>query len=352
MLLTDKSTPLQQAHILYDVYKRHNDGLLDLRVHSDAKTEIEKLQHFDADVAGMLRQMLTYYNPKPIVQEFQQYKYADPQLIVPRSNDGAMVGVSEIVKQVQTDIGEWASVGSVSRNVGRVDIGTHEIVYGSKYKAASIAYTSQELDRVTYAKSNNSLGLMVDIVATKMGAVQRAYQRFINDAMAFGMPGYVVYGIHTHPNVTRIKAPYRPGALRTPEENIAIFSLAIEIMNIISANLYSPDVCIGPLSIMNELSMQRVGSSSDLSTLEYLKRNSATKAYIPTKEAETASRTKGSILHFMLRDTDTMGLVTKSMTQLAMPQFRNGEWEVVWDSSVSGVHMDRPYKHLILELPE
>ena len=353
MLLADKSKALQQGHDLYNIYLRHSDGLIDLTKHADAKNEIDRLQRFDSEAAGMLRQALTYYSPKPIVTEYQQYQYADPGKIVPRSGDGAMVGVLEIVKSVYTDIGEWSPVGAISRNVGRVDVGMHEIVYGSKYEAASIAYTSQELDRIAYAKANAStIGAMIDTVQAKMSAVSRAYLRLVNDIMAFGMPGDVVYGLHTHPNVTRIKCPYRPGALRTAEENIAIFTLAISIMNKISGNLYSPDIVIGPMTIMNELTMQRVGASSDLSTLEYIKKNSSVKAYVATKEAESASKSKGAILHFMFRDTDTQGLITKQMTQLAAPQFNtNGEWQVLWDASFSGVHLDRPYKHLILELP-
>jgi hypothetical protein len=135
-------------------------------------------------------------------------------------------------------------------------------------------------------------------------------------------------------------------------ENKALFTLAIAIMNQMSGNRHSPDIVLGPKSIENELTMQTHGTSSDLSTLEFIKRNSSVKGYVSTAETETASRTGGAIMHFMRRTaTDTEGVVTKNMTQLSMPQFVDGEYKVSWDAAVSGVHTNKPFQHVILELP-
>ncbi len=351
-MLDERGKALQQAHILHNLYQSHADGKINLRSDSEARNAIAKFTRFDADLGGMLRQMLTHYVPTPILTETQEYHYADPLKIVTRMNDGALVGVNEITKMVQTDIGEWVSTGEVSRNLGRVDVGMHDIVYASKYKTASIGYTSQELDRISFGRQNNNIGMLVDTVSLKMGAVRRKYQKFLNETFAFGISGQPIYGLHTHPNVTRIKAPYRPGATHTAEENIALFTYAISVMRSLSMNLHAPDIVICPQSVEDELSMQFVGQNAQISTLAYIKANSTVKAFISTPEAEIASRSRGPILHFMYRDTDTQGIVTKAMTQLAMPTYSNGEWVINWDASVSGVHLDRPYKHLILELPE
>ena len=347
-----KIRALTQAHVLHQTFQSHADGLIDLHKDSDARSAIQEVTRMDADTGGMLRSLLTYYNPKAILAEYRQIPYADPAGFVNRSNDGALVGVAEIVKTVKGRIGKWASTGETTRISGRIDINQSEIVYGSEYKMAWIGYTSQELDRAYFAsQSSAKFGLMIDIVADKMSAAQSAYQEFINDVMATGMPSRAIFGIHTHPNIVRIRAPYRPGALRTPEENLALFNLAISVMNNASGNRYDPDIVIGPRAILNELSIQRVGASSDLSVLKYLNANSSIKGYVATSEVETASRSGGAILHFMRRDEDTEGIVTKAMTQLSMPQYRNGEYQVYWDAAVSGVHVNRPFKHVILELP-
>lgn len=346
-----KIQSLIRAHSLYDVYKQHSDGLIDLHNDSDARQAVQLVSRNDADMGGMLRSMLTYYSPKVIRTEYKQTPYADPNGFVNRTNDGAMVGVSEIVRTVIGRSGKWASTGETSRNAGRIDVGMSEITYGSKYKTASIGYTSQELDRVYFASKNTAqFGVMVDVVAEKMNAVAQEYLNFLNEVFAFGMPNLDVFGLHTHPNIVRIKAPYRPGALRTPDENLALFTLAISVMNSISGNRYDPDIVIGPKSIANELSIQRQ-MGSDTSTLKYLTQNSSIKGYVATAETETASRSGGAILHFMRRDEDTQGIVTKSMTQLSTPTWHDGEWKISWDASVSGIHIDRPYKHVILELP-
>lgn len=347
-----KVQSLVRAQALYDVYKQHSDGVINLHNDSDARQAVQMVSRNDADMGGMLRSMLTYYSPKVIRTEYKQNPYADPNGFINRINDGAMVGVSEIVKTVIGRAGKWASTGETTRNAGRIDVGMSEITYGSRYKTASIGYSSQELDRVYFASKNTAqFGIMVDVVAEKMNAAAAAYQEFLNEVFSIGMPSQDVFGLHTHPNIVRIKAPYRPGALRTAEENLALFTLAISVMNSISGNRYDPDIVIGPKSISNELTIQRVGASSDLSVLKYLAANSSIKGYVSTAEAETASRSGGAILHFLRRDDDTQGIVTKAMTQLSVPTWNNGEWKIHWDASVSGVHCDRPYKHVILELP-
>ena len=347
-----KIRALTQAHVLHQTFQSHTDGLIDLHKDSDARNAIQEVSRMDADTGGMLRSLLTYYSPKAIFAEYRQIPYADPNGFVSRLNDGALVGVAEIVKTVKGRIGKWASTGEVSRISGRIDVNQSEIIYGSEYKTAWIGYSSQEIDRAFFAsQSSAKFGMMIDIVADKMQAAKEAYQEFLNDVMAFGIPARSIFGIHTHPNIARIRAPYRPGALRTAEENLALFNLATNIMNSMSGNRYDPDVVIGPRSIMNDLNLQRVGASSDLSTMKYLNLNTSLKGYIATAEAETASRAGGAILHFMRRDEDTEGVVTKAMTQLSMPQWRNGEYQVSWDAAVSGVHVNRPFKHVILELP-
>lgn len=356
MFLVDqdpKVRALNQAHILHSTFQRHADGLIDLTDKSQAHSAVEQVSRMDADTGGMLRSLLTYYSPTPIMTEYREIPYADPNGFVTRRNDGALVGAREITKTIKGRIGKWASTGETTRHSGRIDINQSEITYGSMYKTAWIGYTSQEIDQAYFASQNTAkFGLMIDIVADKMAAAGEAYQEFLNDVMAFGVPSRNIFGVHTHPNVVRIRAPYRPGAQRTVTENKALFTLAIDIMNKMSGNRHSPDIVLGPKSIENELTMQTHGTSSDLSTLGFIKKESSVKGYVSTAEADTASRTGGAILHFMKRTAaDTEGVVIKKMTQLSMPQYVDGEYKVSWDAAVSGVHTNKPFQHVILELP-
>ena len=342
-----------EAHAIHNVFELHSDGRIDLNNAATQKQQFDQMAaRFDSDSAGLLRNALTYYQPKMIVADYAETLYADPGGFVPRTADGTMVGVKEIVKTFVHQVGKWESTGEKNRTGGRIDVGMANITYGSKYKTASIEYSSEELDRISFAQMNGNAGVMIDLVQMKMAAVRDAYNRFINEVMAFGMPDSDVFGLHTHPNVLRIQAPYRPGSLRTRVQNISLFTLAINEMQRISANLFRPDIVIGPSSILTELQTQDTGTAGESSTLKFINDNTSIKAYIPTPEASIGARNGKEILHFMRRDQDTTGLITKTMTQLAVPTFRNGVWEIVWDASVSGVHVDRQFKHVIMELPD
>jgi hypothetical protein len=344
---------LMYAHHLEGIYRMHRDGKIDLRKDSDAREAVQQLtQRVDSDAGNMLRQALTFYDPTPIITEHQEYHYANSKGIVPRMRDGAMPGAKEIVRQLKTRNGKWANTGEVSRNLGRIDVGYGEVVYGVKYKTASIEYTSQELDSISFARSNNQFGLMIDTVADKRAAVDEAYQEAINEVMAFGIPGMSIYGLHNQPLITRVKAPFRPGATHTAQENIALFTFAIGLVYAITGSRHSINTVILDKDVDTELSMQVVGVNADKTTKQFIVENSSIKSFVTTPEAAVASRDRKPVMHFYLRDTDTEGIIPKAMTQIAMPTYTNGVWSINWDAAFSGVHSKRPYKHLILELPE
>lgn len=348
-----RQAALMQAHAIHNVFQLHSDGAIDLNNAMVQKQQFDQMAaRFDSDSAALLRNALIYYVPKVITADYAETLYADPTGFVPRLSDGTMVGVSEIVKTFVHQVGKWESTGEKTRTGGRIDVGVANIVYGTHYKTASIEYSSQELDRISFAQQNGNSAMMVDLVQLKMGAVRDAYNRFINEAMAFGMPDRDVFGLHTHPNILRIQAPYRPGSLRTRVQNIALFTLAINEMQRVSGNLFRPDIVIGPSNILTELQTQDTGTAGESSTLKFINDNTSIKAYIPTPEASGGARNGKEILHFMRRDTDTTGVVPKVMTQLAQPVFDRGCWSIHWDASVGGVHVDRQYKHLIMELPD
>lgn len=350
-MLDERGKALQYATHLESVYQLHHDGKIDLRKDSDARDAVQRLTHMDSDLGGMLSMALRSYDPRPVKTEFPEFNYADPSGIVPRLSDGKYVGKREIVKQVKTRKGKWANTGEVSRGLGRVDVGHSEIVYGVKYKTASIAYTSQELDQIYGAQQNNYIGLAIDTVRDKKEAVVEAYREVINEVMAFGIPGMDIFGFHNHPNVTRIKFPYRPGATQTPEQNIAAFTYAMGTGLDLSGGLHKFSTVVLDQNADNEMSMQFVGLNADKSVKQYIMENSSIKEFKTTPEAEFASRDRKPVMHFYLRDFDTEGIIAKVMTQIAMPTYENGEWRIHWDAAFSGVHLIRPYKHLILELP-
>lgn len=158
---------LLQGHYISNLFQSHLDGEIDLNTDRTRKDEFDKLAHMDSEAANMLRQAYQYYSPKVIMAEFSKNVYADPNGFIRQPQIGGMVGVSEIVKTVMTDVGEWESPGEHNQAGGRVDVGLSNISYGSEYKNAHVQYTSQELDRMAYAKSANNMGVFLDIIAGK-----------------------------------------------------------------------------------------------------------------------------------------------------------------------------------------
>lgn len=329
---------IQESLYLYNGMQAKADGI-----------ELDR-RHMDASVPGLLAQALTYYDPNLLREEYTQFKYADPNLLIPE-NPMQQPGLDTIEKQWIRRVGAWKMVGAASKNYEPIDIDMRSVRYGTKYFGAFIHYSSQDLDRMAAARSLNQVGVIVDLVREKMRAVTEAFDQLKNEMNSLGLPALGLYGIHTHPNIPRKNAAYQMGLNKTAEQNIAILNDITNTIQRLSNQATFANTMIMPNGLLNDLSIQLIGTSGTKSVIQWwLENNRFIKNIEFTKEVDTAGTGGTSIIHAYRREPGRLeSMIPKRMTQLAPPQFNAGRWEVHFDAQVAGVHVNRPLDHLILE---
>lgn len=307
----------------YNVYTRTDDGL------------------------GILKEQLTYYDPRVAEDEFQDYDYADPAGLVPH-NPAEMPGLEIIKKRFMTRIGQWQLMGDRATTLDPIDVTQRDVTYGSKTFGAKIEYTPQELRKITFAQANGNYAPVADLISQKMSAVQETYKKLINEVNSLGFPALGVYGLHTHPNLPRAVSPYLLGSARTADENIAVLTLMVNLIleNSRQVRAAAPDTLVMPIGLAQELSLQTRSTSSDISTLQFfLKNNKYIKGIESTPECTT-------FIHAYKRDASRLEAMIPMRMKQEMPitaDAASGVYTTRFACEVSGVHVTRPYDHLILE---
>jgi hypothetical protein len=326
-----------------------------LQLYAGLKARVDGVDHnletkFDAGVTGMLAQALRYYDPDLLRTEYQPFRYADPAGLVPE-NPTQMPGVDTVEKQWIDRVGAWKMVGPHSTNTEAIDVNMRSVRYGAKYFEAHIMYTTQELDRMAMARSQNNVGVIVDIVREKMRAVTEAYEQLRNSINSLGLPRQGIYGLHTHPNISRITAAYQLGLGQSAENNIAVLKDISTTIRRRSKQATAPNTLIMPDGLAQELSAQQYGTAGQISTLQwFLKNDMYIKDIEVTPEADTAGTGGVSIIHAYRREATRIESMTpKRMTQKHAPYIDRGAWRIDFDAQLSGVHANRPLDHLIME---
>ena len=317
------------------------------RLDSENTMPVVSGARLDAVSAGHLQEYLTHYSPELIREEYPEYKYAAG--LVPLDSR-EYVGVQQIKKTRITRIGKWSrsSDGNVSK--AAIDIGMDEVDYGSASFDAHITFTVDELDAIDFARRHRSMGVIVDTVSEKVRAAQESYQELINRIMAFGSTRQGVYGLHTHPGVTKVKAPYKMGINQTADNNIAIFAAMLRIASRISGQRSRPDVGLIPDQLAIDLSQQEKNTSAGISTLKYFLESAqgVRMSMDSTPEMDTAGPGSTTAIHFYRLDpTRLQGCVPKRMRQVTDPVYTNGAWRTDFHCAISGAHLVRPYDHVM-----
>lgn len=302
------------------------------------------------DAIGHLQEALTYYDPTLLRTEFQEYKYADPALLVPH-NPMQAPGLDSILKQWITRRGRWRMAAEATTNTPPLDIETRDIRYGFKYFEAHIEYTTRELDQIQTATQLNNVGLVIDRVQEKMRAVEEAYQETLNEVNSTGFPLLGMYGLHTHPNIQRIQSPNLLGLDRSSDENIAALTLISQRIRANSRQRSYADILVMPDGLAQELNQQKVGDSADRSTLDwFLAHDPWIQDIEITPEIETVGPNNSPIIHAYRRDPSRVEcMIPKPMSQKSAPYQQNGRWRLDFDCQFGGVHVVRPYDHAIIE---
>jgi hypothetical protein len=159
--------------------------------------------------------------------------------------------------------------------------------------------------------------------------------------------------MHTHPDVPRYVAPYRLGLSRTADENLALLAVFAKQIRANTAQKEIPTTLLLPDSMIQELSLQKVGDAGNTSTLQFFLDNNAYITEVDTTpELDTAGPSGTPIAQAYRRDPRKVKtLVPKKKTQIGPIQFVAGEYRVDFDAQLGGVHFRRPYSSLIMEFP-
>ena len=301
----------------------------------------------DAMSAGHLQEYLTHYSPELIREEYPEYKYAAGLVPIDARE---YVGVKQIKRTRITRIGQWSRSSDANVSKAPIDIGMDDVDYGSASFDAHITFTVDELDSIDFARRHRSMGVIVDTVSEKVRAVQESYQELINRIMAFGSVRQGVYGLHTHPGVTKVKAPYKMGLSRTPDENIAIFAEMLRIVSKASGQRTQLNAMLVPDQLAIDLDQQQRSTASDTSTLTSFL-NSARGRNIDmeaTPEMDTAGPGETTAIHaYRLDPARLQGCVPKRMRQVTDPVYTPGAWRTDFHCAISGAHLVRPYDHIM-----
>nr|WP_250564787.1 major capsid family protein [Adonisia turfae] len=195
------------------------------------------------------------------------------------------------------------------------------------------------------------MGAIVDTTREKVRAVQESYQELINRIMAFGSVRQGVYGLHTHPGITKVKAPYKMGLQQSADNNIAIFAAMLRIASRISGQRSKPDAGLIPDQLAIDLGQQEKNTTAGISTLKYfLESPQGLRMNLDsTPEMDTAGPGGTTAIHFYrLAPTRLQGVVPKQMRQVTDPVYVNGVWRTDFHCSISGAHVARPYDHVMM----
>lgn len=301
------------------------------------------------DNAGIINEALRYVIPQLDRTEFEEYKYADPDRLLPR-NPLTAPGVDTLVRQRVTAIGQWKLAADYATNVESIDYAIDRVTYTAKYFRAHIEYSQEELDRMQFVRQNMP-SAAVNITQEKMLAVQETYMQLLNRMFSNGLPQAGIFGLHTHPDVPRITAPLTLSSTNTAAQNLATLRLFNQTIRANTAQREYADTLLLPDSVIFDLSMQVVSSAGNVSVLQYFLDNDPYIQFIETApELDTAGPNGTRIAQAYRRDpnkVDTM--IAKPMTQLGGVQFNSGVYRIDFDAQISGVHFRRPYSSLIME---
>lgn len=319
----------------------------------DAGSDIPPMPLFDgirldASSSGYLREALTSYDPRLLRDEYPERKYANG--IVPISSK-EMVGVRNIHRTRVTRVGNWRMSGEGNSTAPPIDIGLGDVEYGNYYFDAHIKFTTKELDEMAFQRRAGQVRPIVDTVREKMRAVNESYQDLLNRCFSTGYADKNIYGLHSHPGIAKVKSPYKIGlTVSTPDAAIAVLTLGRKVARANSGQATYIDTMVMPDGLMTELNQQTRNTAASVSTLQsFFNNDPDIRQIATTPEADYAGPGGTSLLHFYRKDANRVeACIPKRMRQKAAPYLQNGHYRVDFDCSISGVHVVRPYDHVIV----
>ena len=302
----------------------------------------------DAFDVGFIERALTQVMPELERTEFQEYMWAD--MLVPM-DERVSPGVDQIEYYRLTYVGAWQLVRDYTNNVNPADFYLEKVVYPSHYFGQHYSYTTQQLDRISFARRNAQSQMAIDITREKYMAVEEGFRQLKNRLFSLGDPDVGIFGALTHPDVPRLISPYTLGFAQTADENLAVLNLMVRTIVNSTNKVERPDVLLLPILQLEQLQQQRMSTAADKSVIQYFLETNSHIQYIDSVPELSGAGPAGEDLAIAYRrDSRKMvGSCPKPMTMIGPPQPDAYQLSVYFDAQVSGVHYKRPLSALIME---
>jgi hypothetical protein len=299
----------------------------------------------------MIQQSLNYIDPQIIFTDYGPYQFAIPNLLIPQ-NGQQLIGVDTITRYRLTMTGAWRLAGDTTTNKTKADAYLQPVQYGNKYFEQGFSYSSQELDRQSFAASNRNGGPLLDITQIKRQAVEEGWYQKLDQLLSIGLPRIGIFGLLNHPDASRISMPAM-GAGISADNNLAglqLLQTTIETNSTAAGIVHTPDTYLLPTALYNFLNTQLIGTSGTVSVLGYWEQQNPNIDVIKCPKATTAGTSGNAVVVAYQRDPICLeGIIPKQMTQVGGVVQNGSSFEVNYDGSVSGVHIKKTKSVLIGE---
>lgn len=297
---------------------------------------------------GQIEQALNYISPKLITTDYGPNKFAIPDGIIPWQETTDMIGVNTITRYRITHVGAWQLTSEGRTNRPKADYYLTPVQYKSHYFDDSFSYSSQDLDAQAFA-SQNYPRMVFDTALLKRQSLELGYIQMINRCFSVGIPEIGIFGLLNHPDCHRIEAPYPISRSATPDQNNFLLNLGAQTIETATNYEYTPNTLLIPKSRERILKNQLFGTSGDVSVLKFYLRENEKMSIEVAPELETAGPGGTPMAVFYERSPEVLeGIVPKPMTQVGGPVQKGTQWEVNFDAAVSGVHISKPNRVLIM----
>ena len=299
-------------------------------------------------VGGYLPEALTMYDPEVVEEEYEDTKYADPAGFLNIRNVNRP-GVRNIKVQSVNRVGRFRVSGDRATQTEALDAGMRDTDYQAKYIEAHIEYTSRELDAMAEAQRSQDVFGFMNMVTYKMkNVVEAAYREESNRINASGIPSMGIYGMHNFYGLPRMSSTLTLTENSTPEEFIAVFDRAKRAFLVNTGEKYQATDVMMTSDLLETMSGRLIGTSGSLSVLDWLMQKKGIKSVWTTPQMRTENAS-GPFLHFFRRSADSQVIVTKGLTQRAMPYQSGGVTRVDYEAATAGFISKKPFEHLIVE---
>jgi hypothetical protein len=332
---------------VFDFFRQDAQAAAMLR---DARNQIKggAFRFDDGNAAGgYLPEALTMYDPEIVEEEYEEAMYADPGFLNIRNVNRP--GVRTIKVQSVNRVGRFKATADRATQTEALDAGMQDTDYPTEYIGAHIEYTSRELDAMAEAQRSENVFGFLNMMQYKVKVVESAYREELNRINSTGIPSLGIYGMHTFYGLPRISSVLTLSETSTPEEFVSVFDRAIRQFLINTGEKYRPDMVMMTSDLQETMSSRQMGTSGAVSVLDWLLKTKNLRGGVYTTPQMRTEGASGPFLQFIRKSNASQAIVTKGLTQRAMPYQAGGVTRVDYEAAMAGFISKKPFEHLLVD---